>query len=298
MPATHTVRDPRSDDAGGHLAGELERRERLADLYGYDFGRERVFPELVAALMQEVPEGSSVLEVGAATGLLTRPLLACAGSVTALEPSQGLLRRLLESDAADSDRLTVVQGIVEDLPNRIMHDVAVVTFTPRQGVALVRLLDELASRVSRRVVVLMDEASSLDWAYLARAAAMQGFEVHLRIVSGAGRRAVVLTADVSTWTPTFEPVVWGEDSRDIEAGYPIPRGEPARIVREFLAAGDRVLRVRIAPEGVTRLYGSMRTAAHREGGDLAVHRQDDGVMLVRMPPESAPRKRSSARDGE
>ena len=43
---------------GVPLESALARRERLADKYDIDFGQERVFPELVEALLDEVPEGA------------------------------------------------------------------------------------------------------------------------------------------------------------------------------------------------------------------------------------------------
>jgi hypothetical protein len=274
-----------------HLATELELRERLADHYDIDFGQDRVFPELVDAMLAEVPPGSSVLEVGAATGLLTRPLLEHAAIVTALEPSAGLLRRMLQSDVVSSQRLRLVQGIVEDLPREVSHDVAVVTFTPRHGFGLARLLTELAFRVASRVVVLLPEDTSLDWAYLARFAAVQGFDVRVHLVNGVSKRAVVLVADVASWEPTLAPVEWEQDAREIDVPYPMPRGTSVRILRQFIALGDRMLRVHTAPEGVERLHGNLRTAAHRAGADLSVHRQCDDIVLVRMPHAPADRGR-------
>lgn len=278
-----------------HLASEIEARERLADLYDIDFGHERVFPELVAAMLDEVPEGASVLEVGAATGLMTRPLLEKAGGVTALEPSEGLLRRMLRTDVAGNEHLRTIQGIVEDLPGEVAYDVAVVTFTPRRGAGLARLLTELAYRVASRLVVLMPEDTTLDWAYVARFAAVQGFDVRLRIVNGRTARAVVLVADVARWDPTLAPAEWTGDARDVDVPFPLLRGTSMRIVRQFVALGDRVLRVRTVPEGVERLHGNLRTAAHRAGGGVAVHRRGDEILLVRIPGQrpgaAAPRER-------
>ena len=78
-----------------------------------------------------------MLEVGAATGLLTRPLLGRASALTALEPSEGMLRRLLSSDLAEDPRLSFVHGLAEDLEPRAVFDVAVVTFTPRRASAFI-----------------------------------------------------------------------------------------------------------------------------------------------------------------
>ena len=89
------------DRFGVPIESALERRERLANLYDYEFGQERIFPELVFALLHEIPEDARLLEVGAATGLLTEPILARAGHLTALEPSAGMLRRLLAKDVSE-----------------------------------------------------------------------------------------------------------------------------------------------------------------------------------------------------
>lgn len=268
----------------------LARRERFADNYDIDFGQERIFPELVAALLDEVPDGSSVLEVGAATGLLTRPLLEKAGFVTALEPSAGMLRRLLESDVAQSERLATMQGMVEDLPANLAYDMAVVTFTPRRGTALAKLLVELATRVADRVVMLLEEERSMDWAYLARAVSSLGFDVRLHLVNGGDRkRAVVLVANVHTWVPRPETdEEWVLDARTLDVPYPPPRGAATRLMRYFLSGGDRALVLHTDPRGVERLYGNLRTAAHRLGrSEVTVRREADSVQLVRLPRQGA-----------
>jgi hypothetical protein len=268
----------------------LRRRERLADNYDYEYGQERVFPELVSALLEEVSGSQHVLEVGAATGLITRPLVHCVGAVTAMEPSEGMLRRLLSSEVAQADNLRTIQGLVEDLPLGVAYDVAIVTFTPRRGVALVRLLLELATRVGDRIVVLMDD-DSLDWAYLGRSASMHGFDVRMRMVSAEdGRRAVLLTAIVSTWQPRFAEVgEWGEEAPAVDVPYPAPRGAATRLVRYFLNGGDRALSVTTERAGVERLYGNLRTAVHRLARDeVTVRKTEDRIQLVRLPSPGNP----------
>jgi hypothetical protein len=270
----------------------LELRERLANISGINFGEDQVFPELIDALLEEVPEDSNVLEVGSASGTLTRPLLSKAGRVTALEPSAGMLRRLLRSDIADSPQLSVMQGMVEDVRKGSLYDLAVVTFTPRRGVGLLRLLLELAIRVIDRVVMLLETEATLDWAYLARAAAIQGFDVRLHIVTsapdetGRHKRAAVFVADVKSWEPVFtaeEP--WrAPDTHETSVPYPPPRGTATRLVRFLLSSGDRALRIQVDPRGVDRLYGNLRTAAHRLARDeVTVRRHADGIDLVRLP---------------
>ncbi len=282
---------------GVPLEPALERRDRLANIANIKFGEERVFPELVEALLDEVPQGANVLEVGSATGVLTRPLLTKAGYLTALEPSQGMLRRLLETDIAESERLRVIQGMVEDLPADAMYEVAVVTFTPRRGAGLVRLLLELAVRVADRVVMLLETENTLDWAYVSRAAAVQGFDVRLHIVSSAPddagnrRRAAIFVADVAGWEPAFvSHDAWtAADAREVDVPYPAPRGTATRLVRFFLASGDRALRVQTDPRDAERLYGNLRTAAHRLAKDEITVRSHGGAThLVRLPRSDEP----------
>ncbi len=288
-------------DFGVPLETALKRRERLADDVTTDFGHERIFPELVDALMAEVPEGVDILEVGAATGLLTRPLLAKSRFLTALEPSEGMLKRLLASDVANAENLTIRQGMVEDLDTSDVYDVAVVTFTPRRGLGLARLLFQLACRVRDRVVMLLDDDGALDWAYLARAAAAKGLDVRLRIVSRgthAGEteteraQAVVLVAEVERYcllAPEARPAgieadEWAGDVRELEVPFPPPRGTATRLVRYMLAGGDRVLRVVTEPAGAERLYGNVRTAVHRLARDqLTVRRDGEVIHIVRLP---------------
>jgi hypothetical protein len=281
-------REQAYEDLGAQFETAVARRERLADVYDIDYGSERVFPELVEAMLAEVPPGCSILEVGAATGLLTRPLLEHAALVTAMEPSHGLLHRLLTSDVADSPKLRMLPGIVEELPPTVAYDAAVVTFTPRRGIALLRLLTELAKRVSGRVVILLPEDTSMDWAYLARSASVAGLDVRLHLVHGAeGKRGVVMTAVVDGWEPTAPPVDWSVDAREIAVPYPPPRGAATRLVRYFLTGGDRALTLDTDPRGVDRLYGNLRTAVHRLGREeVTVRRQGDVIQLVRLPKAS------------
>lgn len=287
IPATRVT-----ERYGVPLQSALARRERIANNYDIDFGQERVFPRLVEALMVVVPEGANVLEVGAATGLLTRPLLERASRVTAMEPSEGLLRRLLESDVADSPFLTIRRGMVEDLLHDEVYDVAVVTFTPRRGRGLLSLLVELGVRVRYKVVMLLDDDGSLDWAYLARGAAIQGFDVSLQLVTGDEsdpadrRRAVLVVAEVDRWQPTLGAVdeEWALDARELEVPFPAPRGTATRLVRYFLAGGDRAIRVSTDARGVERLYGNLRTAVHRLGREeVTIRRQDHEIQIVRLP---------------
>lgn len=280
---------------GVPLETTLARRERLANQYSYEYGRERVFPDLVEALLEEVPLSDTLLEVGAATGLLTRPLLDRAASLTALEPSPGMLRRILASDVAADPRLSTMRGMVEDLTEAAIFDVAVVTFTPRRGRGLMTLVEVLADHVSDRIIVLLDDDGPLDWGYLARSAALRCFDVRVRIVrdgtcgnetdSKAARRAVIMSLGVQGWRRTSSPESgWEVQARDIAVPYPAPRGAAARLVRYFLSGGDHALRIDADDRDISRLYGNLRTAVHRIARDeVTVRRTNEGIHLVRLP---------------
>ena len=70
---------------------------------------------------------------------------------------------------------------------------------------------------------------------------------------------------------------------------PAPRGTATRLVRSFLSGGDRALRVRTDPRGIERLYGNLRTAAHRLAKDeITVRRHGDVIHLVRLPKAEGP----------
>ncbi len=275
---------------GVPIQSALAKRERFANQYDYDYGQERIFLQLVPALLAEIPDDVELLEVGAATGLMTGPLLSKAKHLTALEPSPGLLRRLVSSDVASDPRLGTMLGMAEDLTAEAMFDVAVVTFTPRRGIGLLHLLMSLARHVRQRVVMMLDDDGSLDWAYLARAASSQGFDIRIHLVSEGGdvaepKRAVILVADVSAFTDDAEPEdIWEFESRTLEVPYPAPRGAATRVVRYFMTAGERALLIRTADAGAERLYGNLRTAVHRLGRDeVTVRRVEDGIQIVRLP---------------
>jgi hypothetical protein len=277
---------------GVPIESALARRERLANQYDYDFGQERMFLQLVPAVLDEIPDDAEMLEVGAATGLMTGPLLSKAKSLTALEPSPGMLRRLVSSDVASDPRLGTMQGMAEDLSDDATFDVAVVTFTPRRGIGLLHLLTTLAHHVRDRVVMMLDEDGSLDWAYLARAASLQGFDVRVHLVvephsgqEGEPHRAAIVVAVKKAFVEELEPEeVWEFETRTLDVPFPAPRGVATRLVRYFLNAGERALLIRTADEGIDRLYGNLRTAVHRLGRDeVTVRRTDEGVQIVRLP---------------
>lgn len=292
MPTSQTRRRSQVVPAefGVPIESALAKRERLANQYDYDYGHERIFLQLVPALLSEIPEDSELLEVGAATGLMTGPLLSRAKRLTALEPSQGLLRRLVSSDVASDPRLGTMLGMAEDLGPDAIFDVAVVTFTPRRGIGLLHLLTVLARHVRQRVVMMLDDDGALDWAYLARAASLLGFDVRMHLVTEgpdaeSPRRAVILAADLGAFDERIEPEdIWEFESRTLQVPYPAPRGAATRVIRYFMTAGERALLVKTPDVGMDRLYGNLRTAVHRLGRDeITVRRTDDGIQIVRLP---------------
>lgn len=275
---------------GVPIESALAKREHFANQYDYDYGQERMFLQLVTELLDDVPDNSEILEVGAATGLMTAQLLAKAKTLTALEPSPGLLRRLLSSDVASDPRLGTMVGMVEDLGPDVRFDVAVVTFTPRRGIGLLHLLTALARHVRDRVVMMLDDDGTLDWAYLARAGTRQGFDVRMHLVTEAGvandpRRAVILVVRPGAFDASIKPEdIWEFESRTLQVPYPAPRGAATRVVRYFMTAGERALLVRTPEAGLERLYGNLRTAVHRLGRDeVTVRSTEDGIQIVRLP---------------
>ena len=276
----------RSRVLGVPLDTATANRDRLARQVGRDFGRDLVFPELVAAILDELPDAAAVLEVGAAAGAITCQILPHLSMVTAIDISDGMLQLLMSCDFAGAENLRVMQGVAEDLPLEVTFDAALVTFTPRRGHALAALLPELAMRVARRIVFVFPDDRTMDWAYLARTASTQGFDVRVRMVRGSGdHRGVLVTADVEGWTPTpTQEQDWAVDAREVEVPYPAPRGTAARLVRYFMTVGDRAILVKTDKRGVQRLYGNLRTAAHRLGqGEVTVRIQDDGIQIIRLP---------------
>ena len=76
--------------------------------------------------------------------------------------------------------------MVEDLLHDERYDVAVVTFTPRRGMGLSRLLVGACDPAcTTSVVMLLDDDGTMDWAYLARGAAVSGLR---RRACGSSRR--------------------------------------------------------------------------------------------------------------
>lgn len=270
----------------------LRRREERARRNGVQWGAERVFGSLVDALLEAVPEGSDVIEVGPASGALTTRLLDRVSSLTLVEASETFRRALEDGPVGADPRFRRIFPFVDDAAaSGQSFDVAVVTFTMRYGIGLLTLIDELKAFVKDRIVIMLDDDGSMVWAMLARAAALQGFGITLRfVVDGDGdvaeqRRAVVLTASVPEGELTSPASdAWEADARTFVVPHPAPRGTSTRLVRYFLAAGDRAVLIKCDPSDIERLYGNLRTAAHRLAfEEVTVRRMDDGVQLVRLP---------------
>ncbi|WP_020578188.1 class I SAM-dependent methyltransferase [Actinopolymorpha alba] len=87
--------------------------DRVVD--DYDTGRPDLPAPLVADIVRSIalPAGSRVLEVGAATGQLTRALRAARMRVVALEPGQHLRHRLAERFGAD-DGIDILPDFFEE----------------------------------------------------------------------------------------------------------------------------------------------------------------------------------------
>jgi len=106
------------------------------------------------------------------------------------------------------------------------------------------------------------------------------------MVHGSGEhRGALVTADVEGWMPTpTQEDDWAVDAREVEVPYPAPRGTAARLVRYFMTVGDRAILVKTDRQGIQRLYGNLRTAAHRLGlGEVTVRIQNDGIQIIRLP---------------
>ena len=132
--------------------------------------RSASFPSSSRRCSTRCPRDARVLEVGAATGLLTGPLLQRAGHLTALEPSEGMLRRLVAKDVAESPRLDRGQGHGRGPPARRRSSTSR-SSRSRRGAewGCCACCTNSRSRVTDRVVMLLDEDNTFDWAYLARA---------------------------------------------------------------------------------------------------------------------------------
>lgn len=278
---------------GATLESLLDRRERVAVHEGVSYGKDLLSRELLSGLMRHIVPQSNVLEVDAGPGHLTKALLSRQVSVTALEPSPLFVRDLKAlQGSAGAEKLEVVTGFTESLPKDARFDTALVSFPARRGVGLLALVNELAPLITHKILVVLPDDGSLDWAYLSRACALEGFHVttefhvdssHEKVVDM--KRAVLIVIEkVETYRDLRLDGVWDLEARTIHVPYPVPRGAATRLVRYFRAGGDRAVFITTEPKGINRLYGNLRTAAHRIARDeVTVRRVDDGVQLMLIP---------------
>jgi hypothetical protein len=308
-----------SEDArfGSTLDSLMLRRDRAAQHEGSHFGTNHVFKELGERVLMEVAPNMRVLEVDAATGVLTRLLLARGASVTALEPSGVFVKNFLNT--IEDSRLTVVEGFTEELDKDESFDLALISFPSRRGIGLLNLINEVKPFVKGRILVVMPDDGSLDWAYLTRGTALEGYDIGVRFLTehedrddplktasskatsreGATqascpylpqdidmiRRAVLLyMTEEHPLRPIKASEAWALAARTITVPYPVPRGAATRLLRYFVAGGDRAVLITTDPRGLTRLYGNLRTATHRIARDeVTVRRVEGGIQLLLIP---------------
>ena len=255
-------------------------------------GEVEFVPAVVDLLMSEIGQGSHVLEVEATSAGLTRKLLLEAGHVTVLAPSADAMDDLLGADLLGAERLSISPGPVEGLGYATYYDVALVAYPSMRGMGLLHTIAGLATHVHDRVIVLMEDEGTLDWAYLARTAVSQGFAVRLHLLAlprtddGIARRAVVLVTDLGDWQPSLiSAATWsGDDAQSVHVPYPLERGTATNLVRGFLEGADRAMSLSTDAEGIGRLHGAIRTAVHRLAREeVTVRRTGDIIRVMRVP---------------
>ncbi len=316
-----------SEDArfGSTLDSLMLRRDRAAQHEGAHFGTNHVFKELGERILLEVTPDMHVLEVDAATGVFTRLLLARGAQVTALEPSGVFVKNFL--DLIDDARLKVIQGFTEELPRESFYDLALISFPARRGIGLLNLINEVKPFIKGgRILVIMPDDGSLDWAYLTRGTALEGFDVGVRFLTerddrddplshsaqksatmkAAGRegsfqapcpylpqdidmirRAVLVYVTEERELRSIKASeAWALAARTITVPYPVPRGAATRLLRYFVTGGDRAVLITTDPRGLTRLYGNLRTATHRIARDEVTVRRVEGGIQLLLIPRA------------
>lgn len=278
---------------GATLESLLARRERAAMHEGVGFGKDVLSRELLGGLMRHIGPEATVLEVDAGPGHLTRALVTRGATVTALEPSPLFVRDLRGvQESVEAGRLTVVEGFTEALGKGAHFDSALVSFPARRGAGLLAQVNELAPLIDSKILVVLPDDGSLDWAYLSRACALEGFDVTTEFhvdtahekVADMKRAVLIVIEKTDHYRDLRLDGVWELEARTIHVPYPVPRGAATRLVRYFRAGGDRAVFITTEPVGINRLYGNLRTAAHRIARDeVTVRRVDDGVQLMLIP---------------
>lgn len=278
---------------GASLESLLARRERLSKTEEYTSGKRIKILNLTAAIRSYIETGSEILEIDAGPGHFTRLLSMLDVGLTVLEPTSTFYHSLTEL-LSGRENTQVIQGFTEDLPKGKTYDTALVTFPARRGMGLLSLVNEIAPHVNKRILLIIPDDGSLDWAYLTRACAFEGFKAQVEFIIDEEQghdgehfpRAAALV--VITKTKSFHDIrmqfSWDVTAREIEVPYPVPRGAATRLVRYFIAGGDRAVLIRTHPEGLNRLYGNLRTAAHRIAREeVTVRRVNEGIQLLLIP---------------
>lgn len=277
---------------GASLESLLARREKLSRFDSYTSGRSVKILELTKAVRSHIRAGSEVLEVDAGPGHFTRLLTQLDINLTVLEPTTTFVSSLSEI-LEGNEKAEVFRGFTEDLPPGKKFDTALVTFPARRGMGLLSLVNELARIVRNEILLVVPDDGSLDWAYLARACAFEGLKSQVEFFVGervteedsqAAAAALVVISNTAKLTDIRKDFSWDLTARSINVPYPVPRGAATRLVRYFIAGGDRAVLITTEPEGLKRLYGNLRTAAHRIARDeVTVRRVDGGIQLMLIP---------------
>lgn len=279
---------------GATLESLLVRRERMASHEDFVSGNRVKILELGRAILDHIKPSMKVLEVDAGPGHFTRALIRVGVDLSILEPTGVFVRSLqkLVEDKGAKDKVKIYHGFSEELPKDEHYDVALISFPARRGTGLLALVNELVGIVNGEILVVLPDDGSLDWAYLTRATAMQGLEARAEFYvdhdvedpNEAARAALIVIKKAKEFRELKKNVSWDLAARTITVPYPVPRGAATRLVRYFMAGGDRAVIIKTEAVALNRLYGNLRTAAHRIARDeVTVRRIDDGVQLMLIP---------------
>lgn len=277
---------------GATLESLIERRERAAAQGGASFGTNVSILELVQGVARQIEVGDRVLEIDAGPGHFTKVLSKRDIELTVLEPITPFVHELEQISCEAENPFEVYKGFTEDLPEDSQFDIALVSFPARRGTGLLALINEIAPIISEKIIVILPDEGSLDWAYLTRACAIEGFKVHAEFyveaekkeVKSLKRAVLVIIEKVHSFSDMRLDEAWDLAARTITVPYPVPRGAATRLVRYFIAGGDRAVVIKTEAIGLNRLYGNLRTAAHRIARDeVTVRRINDGIQLMLIP---------------
>lgn len=153
MDAAYAAVGRTTTDFWAHRAGQFR-----------DFSRRHREDPLLRRLLQEVSPGSTAIDVGAGTGRHLVPLAARVRRVTAVEPSQAMLRFLrMEIEEAGLGNVDVVEGSWPDVDAGRADFVysSHVLYPVREVAAFLRKMDAAARR--RCYVFLRAEQMAMDF---------------------------------------------------------------------------------------------------------------------------------------